>query len=304
MRTTLIILATLLASAIASYLSWKDVLYPTVPALPPAPTLRQRQFGMWLTPETSARLERRLPADFTPSGGLEKTVKAISRHAGVYILFNWRVIEFEGGRRDAPVTTQIAGMKAGDALLAILADQKPPLAAAADSIALTITTPFAAEMIMTTQSYVVTDLAPTAAEQQQLITHFQSVIAPHSWKTNPDHPVGSVNNVSGKLTVRINGVAQYDLARFFNDLRYRKAQLKLAARAIIVALVVLVIDTIVLLILHLRDRRRRMREGHCRRCGYDLRASTERCPECGTPFITPVPERKRWFGSSLPQAHP
>lgn len=40
----------------------------------------------------------------------------------------------------------------------------------------------------------------------------------------------------------------------------------------------------------LRARREWLLAGHCRNCGYDLRSSPERCPECGT-FICNAPKR-------------
>jgi hypothetical protein len=39
-----------------------------------------------------------------------------------------------------------------------------------------------------------------------------------------------------------------------------------------------------MLLTSVRSFRRRHRKGHCVKCNYDLRASTDRCPECGQPI--------------------
>lgn len=46
----------------------------------------------------------------------------------------------------------------------------------------------------------------------------------------------------------------------------------------------------------------RLRDGLCPECGYDLRASRDRCPECGAPIPSHTPQAELRKTTSLPMA--
>jgi hypothetical protein len=74
------------------------------------------------------------------------------------------------------------------------------------------------------------------------------------------------------------------LAEFSFQSRYKPAMHEVSGNLRIPCwlpgLLTMIMPTVALL--RWRRARYRMSKGLCRRCGYDLRASTDKCPECGT----------------------
>jgi hypothetical protein len=283
MRALVVIFVTALLALGASWAMWRSMLVP--PALtkvPTPPTARQRQFGAALTPQGEVKLQRKLPADFKPPDGLDETVRAMAKSAGVFLMVNRKAIREAGGNPDAAVNTNIAGMSLGDALVAVTREQDPPLACAASATSLTVTTPWAARSSMLTVNYNVLDLAPTVPEQRALMAQLRADVAPDEWAPSATHPGASVMSKGmGDATIRITSATHYDVAVYLNRMRYRRAAEAFAWRAGSVMVTATGIVALVLAWRHAVRARRRWLEGRCRGCGYDLRASTERCPECG-----------------------
>jgi hypothetical protein len=52
----------------------------------------------------------------------------------------------------------------------------------------------------------------------------------------------------------------------------------------------IILDCLMIVTVQFRNLHR-PQPGHCRRCGYDLRATPERCPECGEPSLTQTTQK-------------
>jgi hypothetical protein len=104
-------------------------------------------------------------------------------------------------------------------------------------------------------------------------------IEPDTWRDAGGH-AGSVRELQGQLIVTqtpwVQRVIVYKLERERWWLRWRAFGLRAGPTVLIPVALIATLRRVPWL-----RRRRARRAGRCERCGYDLRATPDRCPECG-----------------------
>jgi hypothetical protein len=293
MRTAALLLLVGLLGVAACYLRWGSVLAPNGLMGPPRPPPSDAFASV--PPDVGAQLARPVPEFVFEDKPLSDVIDAARDRSGANIFVNWKALEASGVPRNARVTVRVRDVEFSKVLRAVLVGISPapvrPLGLSVDDHVIVISTKEDLDRDTTTAVYDVRNLLPSpvtsspstrTAAVDRLLARLTGSVAPQSWRESGGS-TGSIRELQGQLIVTQTEANHAQVLWQIDRMRWWRRLTWLAGRT--GAVVVPLLAVVALARGWQLQRRRRfaglVAAGRCVRCGYDLRATPERCPECG-----------------------